>query len=81
MPRRSLPAHMRKHGPGTAGRTKARDAKIWARRKAGISFEQLGQEFKLSRERARQIVRHAERVLVRDKAIRAKWRGVFANSH
>jgi DNA-directed RNA polymerase sigma subunit (sigma70/sigma32) len=71
---------MRKHGPGTAGRNNARDAKICARRAFGVSFEKLGQEFKLSRERARQIVRRAERISARNKAIRTKWRGVFANT-
>jgi len=79
--RRSLPAHMRKHGPGTAGRTKVRDAKICARRKAGKSFEALGEEFKLSRERVRQIVRSAERAAARNKRIRTEWDGVFSSSH
>ena len=81
MPRRFVPAHMRKHGPGTAGRNKARDVKIGLRRKSGVSFDQLGREFKLSRERVRQIVRRAERDAVRNKAIRAKWRRVFTADH
>ena len=80
MPRRFVPAHLRKHGPGTAGRNEERNARICVRRTAGVSFEQLGQEFKMSREQARLIVRRAEWRAAKNKAIRAKWRGVFAST-
>jgi len=81
MPRRFVPAHLRKHGPGTAGRNKVRNAEICAKyARGGISFEALGELYKLSREQARLIVRRAERDSERNKAIRAKWRGVFAST-
>ena len=81
MPRRFVPAHLRKHGPGTAGRNKVRDAKICAEYARGdLSFEALGERHKMSRERARQIVRRTERVSERNKVLRAKWSGVFESS-
>lgn len=82
MPRRYVPAHLRKHGPGTAGRNKSRDAKMcveYARN--DISFDELGKRYKISRERARQIVRDAERTSERNKTIRAKWHGIFTKKN
>jgi hypothetical protein len=80
MPRKFVPVHLRKHGPGTAGRNKERDVKICRRRRAGISFDKLGVEFKLSRERVRKIVRASERAVASNERTRIKWRGVFANT-
>jgi hypothetical protein len=61
-------------------RRETRDARILARRAEGVSFEDIGQEFALSRERARQIVGTAGRKAARNARIRAKWDGVFTNA-
>jgi hypothetical protein len=47
----ALRAHPRKLGPATAGRNTERDVKICAARWRGLSFDALGHEFGLSRER------------------------------
>jgi hypothetical protein len=72
-----LPAHLRKSGPGTAGRNIDRNTSICARRAQGLTFNALAKEFGLSRERIRLIVRHEERRVQRNERIRAKWKGVF----
>jgi Sigma-70, region 4 len=60
MARVILPAHLRNHGPGTAGRNKERDALIAARRAKGESFAEIGKALRLSGERVRQIVQQAK---------------------
>jgi hypothetical protein len=57
----------------------ARDAKIAARRAEGLSFEEIGQDIGLSRERVRQVAVQLERKAARNARIRARWAGVFAS--
>jgi DNA-directed RNA polymerase sigma subunit (sigma70/sigma32) len=61
MARKTLPAHLRKTGPGTAGRNVERDKKICALKATGLSNEAVGKQFGLSRERVRNILDRAAR--------------------
>ena len=70
MPRRTLPAELRTHGPGTGGRNVERDAKVFAMKATGLSNEAIGEYFGMSRERVRQILDAAERDA---KAGRTRW--------
>ncbi len=54
-----------------------RNKKIAVRRAEGLSFEDIGKEIGLSRERVRQIVVKSERDTARNARLRAKWAGVF----
>jgi DNA-directed RNA polymerase sigma subunit (sigma70/sigma32) len=65
MTRKTLPAHLRKHGPGTGGRNVERDKKICALKATGLSNEAVGEQFGLSRERVRNILDRAARDLRR----------------
>jgi hypothetical protein len=60
MARKSLPPHLRKSGPGTAGRNAERDAKICALAADGMKYSQIAKQFpSITAERIRQIVFHA----------------------
>jgi len=75
-----LPAHLRKTGPGTGGRLVERDTKICARRSEGLTLEEIGREFALSRETIRQVVRRGPRGPEYFEQRRANFRRAFANS-
>jgi Mor family transcriptional regulator len=57
----AFPARLPKSGPGTGGRDAERDAKICARRDGGLTYEEVGREFGLSREKVRLIVERRTR--------------------
>jgi hypothetical protein len=60
--RKSLPAHLRKSGPGTGGRNWVRDLKICKLKKAtGATNTALGKQYNLSRETIRHIIATGER--------------------
>jgi hypothetical protein len=62
MPRKTLPAHLRKSGPGTGGRNWDRDLEICAVKKAtGATNTALGKKYNLSRESIRHIIWIGER--------------------
>jgi Mor family transcriptional regulator len=73
----SLPAHLRKSGPGTAGRNEARNAQICALAANGETYAAIGRKFQLSGEQVRLIVGRAKQKSERDARTRAKWAGVF----
>lgn len=75
----TLPAHLRKSGPGTAGRHVKRDKAICARRAEGIALDKIGIEFGLSRERVRQIVEYEKRRAARYNRL-SSLRAAFANT-
>jgi hypothetical protein len=56
MSRKTLPAHLRTHGPGTGGRNVERDRKICALKATGLSNEAIGKQFGISRERVRNVL-------------------------
>jgi sigma-70-like protein len=71
MARQSLPAHLRKTGPGTGGRNVARDAEIVAlKATTKMSNDAIGEKYNMSRERVRQILNTAERDA---RAGRTRW--------
>ena len=70
----SLPAHLRKTGPGTAGRNEKRDAQICTLAAQGLSYAAIGRKVGRSGERIRLIVREATGKADRNARIRAKWR-------
>jgi transposase len=70
MARKTLPAHLRKSGPGTGGRNVERDRQICALKATGLSNEGVGKQFGLSRERVRNVLDAAERDA---KAGRTRW--------
>jgi transposase len=70
MPRKTLPAHLRTHGPGTGGRNVERDRKICALKATGLTNEAIGKQFGISRERVRNVLDAAERDA---KAGRTRW--------
>jgi hypothetical protein len=70
MPRKTLPVHLRTHGPGTGGRNVERDKQICALKATGLSNEEVGKHFGLSRERVRNVLDTAERDA---KAGRTRW--------
>jgi hypothetical protein len=58
----SIPAHLRKSGPGTGGRNWDRDAEICAlKARTNLSNDEVGKKYKVSRERVRQILSTGER--------------------
>ena len=61
MARKTLPAHLRKSGPGTGGRNVERDKQISAPKATGLSNEAVGKQFGLSRERVRLVLDNAKR--------------------
>jgi hypothetical protein len=62
MARKTLPAHLRKSGPGTGGRNVERDKKICAlKATTGFSNETVGKRFGLSRETVRHVLDDADR--------------------
>ena len=61
MARKTLPAHLRKSGPGTGGRNVERDKTICALKASGLSNAAIGKKFSLSGERVRLILSHAKR--------------------
>ena len=61
MARKTLPAHLRKSGPGTGGRNAERDKKICALKATGLSNEAIGKKFNRSRETVRKVLDKAER--------------------
>lgn len=62
MARKSLPAHLRKSGPGTGGRNWDRDAEICAfKASSNMSNDEIAKKYKMSRERVRQILWTGER--------------------
>jgi hypothetical protein len=62
MSRKSIPAHLRKSGPGTGGRKWDRDQEIYAlKASTGMSNEAIGEKYNLSGERVAQVLRAAER--------------------
>jgi DNA-directed RNA polymerase sigma subunit (sigma70/sigma32) len=68
MARKTLPAHLRKSGPGTGGRNVERDKKICAlKTTTGLSNEAVGKRFGLSRERVRHVLDAADRKARLDK--------------
>ena len=71
MSRKSIPVHLRKSGPGTGGRNWGRDKEICAlKASTGMSNDEIGKRYKLSRESIRLIVRRGER----DKRLgRTRW--------
>lgn len=60
MPRKTLPAHLRKSGPGTGGRNVERDKTICALKATGLSNDAIGKRFNLSRERIRHVLLQAK---------------------
>jgi transposase len=71
MTRKSIPVHLRKSGPGTGGRNWDRDQEISAlKASTGMSNDEIGKRYKLSRESIRLIVSRVER----DKRLdRTRW--------
>jgi hypothetical protein len=62
MLRKTLPAHLRKSGPGTGGRNWDRDLEICAVKKAtGATNTALAKTYNLSRESIRHIIATGER--------------------
>jgi DNA-binding CsgD family transcriptional regulator len=61
MARKTLPAHLRKSGPGTGGRNVERDKKICALKATGLSNKAIGNQFNLSRETVRHVLDQAKR--------------------
>ncbi len=61
MARKTLPAHLRKSGPGTGGRNVERNKKICALKATGLSNEAVGKQFNLSRETVRYVLDQAKR--------------------
>jgi hypothetical protein len=60
MPRKSIPAHLRKSGPGTGGHNWDRDKEICALKATGMSNDAIGKKYKISGERVRQLLLQAE---------------------
>jgi hypothetical protein len=61
MARKSLPADLRKTGPGTGGRNWDRDAEICTlKARTSMSNDEIGKKYKMSRERVRQILSTGE---------------------
>jgi transposase len=73
MARKTLPAHLRKSGPGTGGRNVERDKQISALKATGLSNEAVGKQFGLSRERVRLVLDNAKRDA---RAGRTRWMSV-----
>ena len=61
MARKTLPAHLRKSGPGTGGRNVERDKEICALKATGLSNVVIGKRYNLSRETIRGVLFRAER--------------------
>jgi hypothetical protein len=62
MSSKSLPASLRKSGPGTGGRNWDRDAEICAlKARTNLNNDEIGKKYKMSRERVRQILSTGER--------------------
>jgi DNA-binding CsgD family transcriptional regulator len=60
--RKTLPAHLRKSGPGTGGRNFERDKEICAlKASSNLSNEEIGEQFNLSRERVRHVLEAGKR--------------------
>jgi hypothetical protein len=74
MARKSLPAHLRKSGPGTGGRNWDRDLAICAEKKeTGATNVALGKKYGLSREMIRCIINTGAR---NERAGRTRWMSV-----
>jgi hypothetical protein len=62
MSSKSLPAHLRKTGPGTGGRNWDRDAEICAlKARTNMDNKAIGKKYNMSGERVRQILMTGER--------------------
>jgi hypothetical protein len=74
MARKSLPAHLRKSGPGTGGRNWDRDLMICVEKEeTGATNIALGKKYRLSREMIRRIIDDGKR---NERDGRTRWMSV-----